>query len=161
MKKDRLFVLLMFGTFFLVVIFPLTMELKKSPQVIVQNKQQSPVTQTSNQWLVQINKPKGMKRPDTLKSPSNPYDTYYVSIKNTKEKVTDMTVNLYHHYQASETPLQSAFIGQTLQPNGEILMRLDLPVFEQERNINIVVLWKKSENSSQQNQQQAFVFKGI
>lgn len=114
-----------------------------------------PITQTSDQWLVQIDKPKGMKRPDTLKSPSNPYDTYYVSIKNMKEKVTNMTVNLYHHHQTSEAPLQNALMVQTLQPNGEILVRLDLPVFEQERSIDVVILWDK------QNQQQAFVFKEI
>ncbi len=157
MKKNWLFVLLMFSLFFLVVIFPLAMELKKSPQGIVQGEQQRmlPITQTSDQWLVQIDKPKGMKRPDTLKSPSNPYDTYYVSIKNMKEKVTNTTVNLYRHHQTSEAPLQSTLTAQTLHPNGEILVRLDLPVFEQERSIDVVILWDK------QNQQQAFVFKGI
>lgn len=132
------------GAFCLLVVVPLTIELQEPSQLsALYNRTHASLSmqQASQQWLVEIKKPAGKKRPDTLKSPDAPYDIYNLLIKNTGQTAARIHIKAYRVHDG--TPLSLPMQPQSsLHTNEEIQTRLMLPVFEKIRDVQIIISWE-------------------
>ncbi|MGW5891907.1 hypothetical protein [Priestia megaterium] len=118
---------------------------------------QLPTTQKSDQWTVEIDKVKN-SQPDDMKPKKGVYQTYGLTIQNTKNDATDVKVELFRDEDNTTTKYGIVNTDrETLSKNDEHPFHFaNFPLSEKAKELEVVITWK--EKGSDRNYQERFTF---
>ncbi|MET1123296.1 hypothetical protein P5618_029560 (plasmid) [Priestia megaterium] len=118
---------------------------------------QLPNTQTSDQWNVEIDKVK-FSDPRDIKPKKGVYQTYSITIKNTKNDVSDVRVELFRDEENSNIKYGIVNLEkETLNRNDkDPFCFANFPLSEKAKELEVVITWK--EKGSDRNYQERFTF---
>ncbi|TCN04353.1 hypothetical protein EV581_12218 [Bacillus sp. BK006] len=118
---------------------------------------QLPNTQKSDQWTVEIDKVK-FNDPKAIKSKKGVYQTYSMAIKNTKNDVSDVRIELFRDEENSNVKYEVVNSErETLnRDDKEPFYFANFPLSEKAKELEVVITWK--EKGSDRNYQERFTF---
>ncbi|AWD67328.1 MULTISPECIES: hypothetical protein [Priestia] len=118
---------------------------------------QLPTTQKSGQWTVEIDKVKD-SHPEDMKPKKGVYQTYGLTIQNTKNDATDVKVELFRDEENTTTKYGIVNTErETLSKNAEYPFQFaNFPLSEKAKELEVVITWK--EKGSDRNYQERFTF---
>ncbi|WP_394542852.1 hypothetical protein [Priestia aryabhattai] len=118
---------------------------------------QLPATQKSDQWSVEIDKVKN-SQPDDMKPKKGVYQTYALTIQNTKNDASDVKVELFRDEENTTTKYGIVKTDrETLSKNDEHPFHFaNFPLAEKAKELEVVITWK--EKGSDRNYQERFTF---